>query len=106
MSADEHGHDNWHQHSAEEGMPQGEHAAQVSTKAMGLTIITMTLGVLFVIIVLVVYFNNYMSNYKSIINETTTAAAATWEENQKIFAMIDEPIDRAMEVVIAEYASN
>ena len=106
MSADEHGHDNWHQHTAEEGAPQLAHGAQASAKAMGVTIIVMTLGVLFVIIVLVVYFRNYMSNYKSMINETTTAAQVAWEEKQETFAMIEEPIDRAIDTVISEYAQN
>ena len=104
MSADEH--DNWHSHSPEEGAPQGEHTAQASAKAMGLTIIAMTLGVLVVIIVLVVYFQNYMSNYKSMINETTTAAAASTEARDTQLAAMKTSVDGAIEVVIAEYASN
>lgn len=106
MSADENGHDQWHQHTAAEGAPQEEHAAQASAKALGLTFIGMTLGVLFVIIVLVVYFQNYMSNYRTMINENTEAAAISWIEKQEVLSKIDEPIDAAMEAVIAEYASN
>lgn len=100
MSAD--GHDNWHQESASEG----EHTAQASAKALGLTFIGMTLGVLLVIIILVVYFQNYMSNYNSMINENTDAAAVSWAEKQEVMSMISEPVDRAIEVVIAEYAEN
>jgi Na+-transporting methylmalonyl-CoA/oxaloacetate decarboxylase gamma subunit len=103
MSAD--GHDQWHQHTAAEGMPQQEHTAQASAKALGLTIIGMTLGVLFVILVLVVYFQNYMSNYKASINENTEAAAATWNEKQEVFASIYGPVDSAIELVVSDYAS-
>ena len=104
MSAD--GHDQWHQHSTEEGAPQQEHAAQASAKALGLTFIGMTLGVLFVIIVLVVYFQNYMSNYKAMVNENTEAAAATWNEKQEVFAKVDATAEAAIDAVVADYASN
>ena len=106
MSADEHGQDTWHQHTTEEGVPMEEHGAQASAKAMGLTIIAMTLGVLLVIIVLVVYFKNYMSNYDAMINETTTAAAQSTEYRHTKLASMEAPVNAAMEVVIAEYASN
>tara|TARA_R110002111_G_scaffold262219_1_gene337449 strand:- start:2103 stop:2528 length:426 start_codon:yes stop_codon:yes gene_type:complete len=104
MSAD--GHDNWHQNSSDEGVPQEAHGAQASAKAMGLTIIAMTLGVLFVIIVLVVYFQNYMSNYKSMINENTEAAAISWHERQSTLDAMEAPMQEAMAVVIAEYAQD
>jgi Na+-transporting methylmalonyl-CoA/oxaloacetate decarboxylase gamma subunit len=104
MSAD--GHDQWHQHTAAEGAPQEEHAAQASAKALGLTFIAMTLGVLFVIIVLVVYFRSYMSNYESQINENTEAAALFWEYKSEKLAAIEEPVAGAIDKVIAEYAQN
>lgn len=104
MSAD--GHDQWHQHTSDEGMPQEEHTAQASAKALGLTFIGMTLGVLFVIIVLVVYFQNYMSNYKSQINEDTKAAEVAWHEKNEIMSNITPSVDAAMELVIADYATN
>jgi len=102
MSADEHGHDNWHQENVE----GDAHGAQASAKAMGLTIIAMTLGVLLIIIVLVVYFRNYMSNYDAMINETTKAAAASMEYRDAQLAKIEAPVNAAMQVVIDEYASN
>jgi len=104
MSAD--GHDQWHQHSPAEGAPQEEHAAQASAKALGLTFIAMTLGVLFVIIVLVVYFKTYMSNYKSQINESTTAAAITWEYKKGELDALEQPVQDAIDRVVAEYAQN
>jgi hypothetical protein len=107
MSADEHaGHDDWHQHDASEGAPQQEHAAQASAKAMGLTIIGMTLGVLAVIFILVIYFQNYMSGYKAMINENTEGAAAASVYRESELAKIKEPVEGAIEAVIAEYASN
>ncbi len=104
MSAD--GHDQWHQTPAEEGSAQEPHAAQVSAKGMGITIIAMTLGVLLVFIILVVYFQNYMSNYRAMINETTTAAAESTQARDQELAALEEPVNAAMAQVIAEYASN
>ncbi|HCT45448.1 MAG: hypothetical protein CMJ35_06310 [Phycisphaerae bacterium] len=102
MSAD--GHDNWHQHSDAEGMPQEEHGAQASAKALGLTFIFMVLGVLFVIIVLKVYFDSYMSSYKAKIEENTSAAAETWQLKQDKLNDMAPVVAIATEQVIAEYA--
>ncbi len=104
MSAD--GHDQWHQHTDAEGMPQEEHGAQASAKALGLTFIAMTLGVLLVIIVLKVYFDSYMSSYKAKIEENTTAAAETWEWKQGMFAEMAPAVSAASELVIRDYAQN
>ena len=54
--SDAHGHDAWHQHSTAEGMPQHEHGAHASAKALGLTFITMVVGVIVVILILVPIF--------------------------------------------------
>lgn len=104
MSAD--GHDNWHQHTDAEGVPQQEHGAQASAKALGLTFIFMVLGVLFVIIVLKVYFDSYMSSYKAKIEENTTAAAETWQWRQDKLTSMAPAVRVATEQVIEEYASN
>lgn len=104
MSAD--GHDNWHQHSADEGMPQEEHGAQASAKALGFTIIGMVLGVLLVIIVLKVYFDSYMSKYEAKINEGTEEAALIWHEKQDTLNAMAPGVAVATERVIAEYAAN
>lgn len=103
MSAD--GHDNWHQHSAAEGAPQAEHGSQASAKALGLTFIAMTLGVLLVIIVLKVYFDSYMSSYRAKVEENTTAAAETWQWKQDMLSEMAPSVGIAAEQVIAEYAS-
>lgn len=104
MSAD--GHDNWHQHTTAEGAPQEEHGAQASAKALGLTFIFMVLGVLFVIIVLKVYFDSYMSSYRAKINENTEAAAATWEWKQDKLNTMAPAVRIATEQVIADYVSS
>jgi hypothetical protein len=104
MSAD--GHDNWHQHTTAEGMPQEEHGAQASAKALGLTFIFMVLGVLFVIIVLYIYFDSYMDSYKAKINENINAGEVSWNEKQQILTNIEPSIQIAAEQVIAEYAAN
>lgn len=103
MSAD--GHDNWHQHTAAEGMPQEEHGAQASAKALGLTFIFMVLGVLFVIIVLYIYFDSYMDSYKAKINENTEAAAAHWQYKNDMLNEMAPSVRVATEQVISEYAS-
>ncbi|MBL4590839.1 MAG: hypothetical protein JKY96_02650 [Phycisphaerales bacterium] len=108
--------DQWHTHSADEPAPQLEQAAHVSPKWLALTLIAIVFGVLFVIIVLVVYYNNYMSKYDASINETTTEAQASFEEKIAVqttrnsFEWIDRengivqiPVDMAMDLVIADY---
>lgn len=109
--------DSYHTHSDSEPKPQQAHAATASPKALGITLILMVLGVLAVIFVLVVYFDNYMDNYKSEINETSALTAPTWEEKQAKLAELGtygwvdsdtarQPLEAAMEQVINEYASN
>ncbi|MEX0877163.1 MAG: hypothetical protein WD114_06860 [Phycisphaerales bacterium] len=104
MSAD--AHDQWHRHTPEEGVPQHEHGSHASAKALGITFIAITLGVLFVIIILKVYFDSYMDAYRSEINETNTAAAVSWGEKQEILSEMAPYIPDAAESVIAEYATN
>jgi Na+-transporting methylmalonyl-CoA/oxaloacetate decarboxylase gamma subunit len=106
--------DQWHAHTSEEDRPQLEHAAHVSPKWLALTFIGMVFGVLFVIIVLVVYFNNYMSSYKARINETTVDAESAYYAREEVRENLTNPdaglvqvsINDAMELVIAEYAGD
>ena len=108
--------DAFHDHSADKA-PQEAHAATASPKALGLTLIGMVLGVLIVIFVLIAYFDNFMSNYRKEISETSALSAPTWEEKQakneqlNTYGWVDadtarQPIDLAIEQVIAEYQSN
>jgi hypothetical protein len=108
--------DAYHDHS-NDAAPQEAHADVASPKAMGITLILMVLGVLAVIIILVAYFDSYMSKYKAQVNETSALSAPTWEEKQAVLAKLDtygwvdsetarQPIDLAIEQVIAEYNEN
>ena len=108
--------DAFHDHSNDPA-PQEAHAQVASPKAMGITLILMVLGVLAVIFILVAYFDNFMSNYEAEINETSALSAPTWEEKQAALESLNsygwvdadtahQPLDLAMDQVIAEYASN
>ena len=112
MSADSH--DSYHTHTKEEGAPQQEHTATASPKALGITLIIMVFGVLIVILGLVVYFDNYMSNYEASVNETDEISGATWNEIQEHKASLEQyawldsdtiriPLEDAKARVLAEY---
>lgn len=110
------GHDDWHQHSAADGVPQDEHAAQASVKALGMTFIIMTVGVILTILVLVAYFKSYVGSYRAKVQEGTAIMQPAFEaklsarKHLEEFGWIDRdaqtvhiPLDRAMEQVVAEY---
>lgn len=108
--------DAFHDHSNDPA-PQEAHTATASPKALGITLILMVLGVLAVIFILVAYFDSFMSNYYAEINETSAISGPTWEAKQaklaemSTYGWVDaetahQPIDLAIDQVIAEYASN
>lgn len=108
--------DAFHDHS-NDPVPQEAHAQVASPKALGITLILMVLGVLAVIFILVAYFDNFMSNYRKEVSETSALSAPTWEAKQvkltelNSYGWVDadtahQPLDQAMEQVLAEYASN
>lgn len=105
--------DSWHRHTAEEGAPQQEHASHASARALAITFIAMTLGVAFVIIVLVAYFNSYNSRYKQQVQETTVLGDKVRAERAADLGKLTQygwvdhdnvqiPIDDAMKAVVAE----
>lgn len=67
------GHD-WFRHDEGDGVPQAEHAAHVSSKALGITLIGMVFGVLFVVVLLSLYFNTYKTTKVAQYQEHTRAA--------------------------------
>ena len=74
MAHDDHG--EWFRHEPEqEGMPQAEHAARVSSTGLGVTFLAIAFGVLFVILLLVAYFNRYTGDLKKAQQEGTQLAA-------------------------------
>lgn len=116
MSAD-HAHDDWHEHTAAEGMPQEEHGSQASAKAMGLTLVAMVVGVVLTILILVAYFKSYVGNHKAKVQEGTVGIMTpafegklAAKEKLSSYAWIDRdartvrvPVDAAMQRVLAEY---
>jgi len=109
--------DEWFRHTAEEGVPQHEHGAHASARALAITFIAMVLGVAFTIIVLVAYFNSYNSRFKMDVQETTSigdearSMRAEANGNLEQYRWIDHesvqvPIDEAMKAVVAERGNN
>ena len=108
--------DAFHDHSNDQA-PQEPHAEVASPKALGITLILMVLGVIAVILILVAYFDNFMSNYRAEINETSAISEPTWQAKQASLATLNsygwvnnttahQPLDIAIDQVITEYASN
>lgn len=113
-----HGHDDWHQHTPEEGVPQEEHGSTVSSNALGITMLAIIFGVAFVIIILTAYFQHYTDTYKAEKQEGIPAARADYitarataesrlgsagavNRDTGVFRI---PMDRAAELVASEYA--
>lgn len=111
-----HGHDNWHQHTAAEGVAQHAHGAQASAKALGITFLVMVFGVIATILVLIAYFNTAFSTYKASQTEGTAIMKPAFEaklaarEQLDSYGWVDRdartvrvPVSSAMQKVIADY---
>ncbi len=105
--------DPWHRHSEDEGAPQPEHGAHVSARALAITFIAMTLGVAFVIIVLMAYFNSYNARFTEQVRETTILGEPVRQQHAadlevlESYKWVDQetvkiPIDQAMKAVIEQ----
>ena len=108
--------DEWHRHTPDEGAPQIEHGAHANPTALAITFIAMILGVAFVIVVLVAYFNNYVSTIKAERQEGVSIAEPFEATKAQALAHLDGygwvdhdtvhvPVSVAMDRVIAQYAS-
>ncbi len=64
-----HGHDDWFSHSKAEGLPQAEHAAHVSSTALGVTLLVIVFGVFGVVLLLALYFGAYATNTVAMLRE-------------------------------------
>lgn len=114
MAHDDHG--DWFRHQPEhEGLPQAEHASHVSSAGLGVTFLAIAFGVLFVILLLVAYFNSYTGGLKTARQEGTQLAAEQmsyraaeeaklnsepeWinRETGTVRIPLDEAIDRTLE---------
>ncbi|MEM1184108.1 MAG: hypothetical protein AAGI53_03810 [Planctomycetota bacterium] len=114
--SDAHGHDDWFRHSGDEALPQVEHAGHVSTKALGISLVLIVFGVLFVLLLLTAYFNSYVTQKKADLEESTTAAAGYMQYRSESTGHLNEtgwidrdneklhiPLDRAIEFVVEDY---
>lgn len=109
--------DAWHRHSAEEGMPQAEHAATVNPTALGIFAVAMVFAIVFVLLLLTAYFNNYTYTFKARQLEGVPEARAIFETDMAnaagrlaSYGWIDRtagtvhlPMDQAFSTVIDEY---
>jgi hypothetical protein len=115
--SDQHGHDDWFRHSADEALPQQEHAAHVNTTAIGLTLLAIVFGVLFTVVVLSMYFVQYANTRKAEMNEgvgsseaylayrdQSEAQLSSLEWVDRAAGTVNLPLDDAMDAVVAEYA--
>lgn len=112
-------HDAWHQHTTAEGRPQEEHGAHATTKALGLTFIIMVFGVIAVILVLVIYFNSFVSRFSAERQEGTAMMAPAYnaklaaQRHLDSFGWVDQqagtahiPLPNAIDRVVEEYRTN
>ena len=116
--SDAHGHDDWFRHSDDEALPQVEHAEHVSTKALGITLVAIVFGVLFVILILAAYFSSYTTQVRAERQENTTSAAEYLSYRSGVDRRLVEtgwvdrnaqtlhiPLDRAIDLVVDEYVA-
>lgn len=110
--------DAWHRHSADEGAPQVEHGSHASPTALAITFVAMVLGVAVVVLVLVAYFNGYVTKVKAEKNEGVSSAAEFESYRAASLTRLREygwadpaadtvhiPVDAAMDLVVEKYAA-
>ncbi len=106
--------DAWHRHSAEEGMPQVEHAGTVSPFALIKAFVAIVGTVAVLVIVLSMYYTHTVTQVKAEQMETDRLAAewnstrAGWDAALSSYAPVGDsgwriPIDKAMDRVINRY---
>ena len=114
----EHEHpDTWHRHSAEEGVPQGEHTATASATSLLVSFFVLIMSVFVIVGLLVVFFNHFAWQTRAAREETTVMSAdanATKEriaKEQNEYGFVADkpgvyriPVSDAMDRVVAKYA--
>lgn len=114
-----HGHaDDWHHHSAAEGVPQHEHAATINTKNTFVVLVVIFGFTAFFILVTVLYFNVSVRHLQVARIETIGGAnlfnttKSQMEAELSTFGVVDPatktvriPIDRAIDRVVKRYQS-
>lgn len=114
--------DRWHAHTSAEGTPQSEHGARANPLFLGSILGSMVVFTGVLSILVIIYFNSYVTKIKALKMETTweysTFAAFKAESlgaggrlntsgivdtNEQI---VHIPIEIAMDKVVAEYGGN
>ena len=99
-------------------MPQDEHGSTVNPTALAVVFLAMIFGVIFVLLILTAYFNNYTYTYKAQLKEGVPEARAIFETERTnsatrlaSYGWIDRdagtvhtPIENAYDAVVAQYA--
>lgn len=111
--------DGWHQHTADEGVPQQEHAAHVNIAALLITFVAMVVTVLVLVIALTLFYKSTSAQMAAVRLENT----AGWSDDYVPYrdAAIEKisgyhaddaeagtvriPVDRAIEQVINQYGN-
>lgn len=105
--------DAWHRHTSGEGHSQHEHGAHANPKVLLVTLIAMVFGTLFVVLVLMAFFNTYTSRFKTAMEESTSIGQPAREARAAATGALSSwgwtpantlrmPIDQAMEAVVLE----
>jgi len=114
------GPDSWHRHSAAEGTPQAEHGAIASPGALLIAFIAISVTVALTVLVLQIYFTQYMTTFRAqqventAVSKTFNEYKARWEEqDSRAFAVADAktgavriPVESAMKHVLDTYAAS
>lgn len=109
--------DQWHRHSAQEGVPQTEHTAVASPKVLAISFLVITFSIAATVFVLVIFFDHYTANFKASQMESTTLSTPfndykkQWDEfDSRTYGWVDAkagtvriPIDQAMGRVVEKY---
>ena len=111
--------DAWHKHAAAEGAPQPEHGSRVNPIGAGLTLLGITFAFVFLLLVVMLYFQSYKTQLTAERTEQVTPTQRTeyitlrsqaqtrlrqpagWIDRET--GTVRLPIDRASELVIEEY---
>ncbi|MEQ8850573.1 MAG: hypothetical protein RIB32_02175 [Phycisphaerales bacterium] len=112
--------DAWHQHTADEGLPQTEHGARANPVALTVTLFAIVFSFVFLLLVVWLYYNTYSTQLKAerreVVSDTLRTDYATkrggaqtrltqspgWID--RINGKVHIPLDRAASLVIEEYS--
>ena len=111
--------DEWHQHTAAEGVPQQEHAAHVNIGALIVVFVAMVVTVLVLVIALTMFYNSTKAQMAAVRLENTAGWSddyipyknAAFEQIGGYHADDPEagtvriPVDRAIDQVINQYGN-